>query len=336
MILVTGAAGHLGNVLVRDLVKSGEVVRVMVLPGEDLRSLEGLEVEYVQGNVLDRASLKKAMQGVEFVYHLAGIISILPGMGERMYAVNVEGVRNVAETALECGIKRLVHTSSIHAFMRVEHGVVINESISFALGSSRNTYDRTKAEGTLVVLEAVRKGLDAVIVFPTGVIGPYDFRDSEMGKTLCDFAQKKWHFLVDGAYDFIDVRDVAQGLIKACQNGRTGETYILSGVHIKVREIRRIVAEISGNFAPEIVIPFPLAFFLASFTELFYRINKGIPKFTRYSLKVLQDNSVITSEKARNELGFVVRPIRETIMDTLNWWRMYRFLNMPKSGFNSL
>ena len=333
MILVTGAAGHVGNVLVRELVKNGERVRVMILPGESLNSLKGLEVEFVEGNVLDRESLKKAVQGVDVVYHLAGIISILPGNGEQMYAVNVEGVRNVVDIALESGIKRLVHTSSIHAFKRVKHGIVIDEKISFALGSPLNTYDRTKAEGTLVVLEAVRKGLDAVIVFPTGVIGPYDFRNSEMGKTLQDFANKKWHFLVDGAYDFVDVRDVAQGLIKACLYGRTGETYILSGMHVKVRDIRRMVAEASGNFAPEIMIPFQLAFFMASFTELFYRISKGIPKFTRYSLKVLRDNSVITSEKAQKELGFIVRPLKETIIDTLNWWQTRRIIQVQKSGY---
>ena len=332
MILVTGAAGHLGNVLVRELVKNREQVRVMVLPGEDLVSLAGLEVEFVEGDVLDIESLKKAMTGIEIVYHLAGIISILPGNGRQMYAVNVHGVRNVAETALLSGVKRLIHTSSIHAFKRVKHGLIIDEKISFALDSPLNTYDRTKAEGTLAVLETVRKGLDAVIVFPTGVIGPYDFRDSEMGKTLLDFASKKWHFLVDGAYDFVDVRDVATGLINACHFGRRGETYILSGIQVKVKEIRRLVAEASGNFAPEIIIPFPIAFFFAYFTELFYRISKSIPKFTKYSLNTLRNNSVINSEKARSELGYVPRPLKETITDTLNWWQAHKLIKFQKSG----
>ncbi len=321
MNLVTGAAGHVGNVLIRELLARGEQVRAMILPGEDCSSLEGLDVEIVEANVLDPQRLCEVMQGIDCVFHLAGIISILPGAEQLMRQVNVEGVRNVAEAALKTGVKRLIHTSSIHAFMRMPHGMVVDETTPVVPESASGAYDRTKAEGTLEVLNVVQRGLDAVIVCPTGIIGPYDYRFSEMGQTILGFARDKLVLLVDGAYDFIDVRDVASGLISAREHGRTGELYILSGTRVLVREIRQIVRELVDNRAPAIVLPFFVAEFAARFLEPFYRITRRVPKFTRYSLQTIRDNSVFSQEKARLELGHHPRSVRDSITDTLAWWR---------------
>jgi dihydroflavonol-4-reductase len=275
----------------------------------------------VTANVLDPQSVEAAMQGVEYVYHLAGIISIMPGEEMLMQKVNVVGVHNVVEAARKMGVKRLVHTSSIHAFKRLPHGNVTDENVPVSPDSSEGAYDRTKAEGTLEVLMAVKRGLDAVIVCPTGVIGPYDFRQSELGQTILGFSKRRLQFLVDGAYDFIDVRDVASGMISACENGRTGEIYILSGTRVLVREVMQIVHELVGHRMPSILLPFKLAEFAAKFTEPFYRIAKKVPKFTHYSLKTIRDNSVFSHEKASRELGHRPRPLRITIADTLAWWR---------------
>jgi dihydroflavonol-4-reductase len=321
MNLVTGAAGHVGNVLVRELISRGEKVRAMVLPGEDLSSLEDLTVEFVQADVLDPVSLVAAMQDVDTVFHLAGIISILPGADRIMERVNIEGVRNVAQAALETGVHRLVHTSSIHALKRMPYGVIVDEQTPIALENPGGSYDRTKAGGTLEIQKAVQQGLNAVIVCPTGIIGPYDFRFSEMGQTILGFTKKRLHFLVEGAYDFIDVRDVASGLIAASKKGRKGEIYILSGTRVLVREIMQIVHELVGNRGPSIVLPFQLAAAVARFLEPFYIWTKKVPKFTRYSLQTLRDNSVFSHEKASKELGLQPRSIRESIADTLAWWR---------------
>jgi dihydroflavonol-4-reductase len=229
LILVTGATGHVGNVLVRELLARRNNVRALILPGEKRESIEELPIEKVEGNVLDPASLERAMQGVEIVYHLAGIISIVPGAEARMRKVNVEGVRNVARAALTAGVRRMVHVSSIHAFKRLPLGSIVDEEAPLAPDSPAGAYDRTKAEGTLALLEVVRDGLDAVIACPTGIIGPHDYLRSEMGQTILSYTRKKLHFLVDGAYDFVDVRDVAHGLILTCEKGRRGELYILSG-----------------------------------------------------------------------------------------------------------
>jgi dihydroflavonol-4-reductase len=321
VILVTGATGHVGNVLVRELLAQGERVRALVLPGEDVSSLQGLNVERVEGNVLEPDTLDRALDGVEVVYHLAGLISILPGAEEMMRRVNVEGVRNVAHGALKAGVKRMVHISSVHAFKRVSDGVVVDERIPFAPDSPAGAYDRTKAEGTLAVLEAVRKGLDAVIVCPSGIIGPCDYLKSEMGQTIMDFTKAKLHFLVDGAYDFVDVRDVAKGLILAREKGRMGEAYILSGTRVKITQIKKMVQDVAGVESPELVVPYGLARQLASLAEFFYRIARATPRYTRYALRTIRDNSAFCCVKAQTELGYTARPLRETIADTIEWWK---------------
>jgi dihydroflavonol-4-reductase len=293
----------------------------MVLPGEDLCSLGGLDVELVEANILHPATLQAAMQGVDIVYHLAGIISILPGTEKLMEQVNVVGVRNVAEAALTAGVKRLVHTSSIHAFKRMPCGTMVDETTPIVADCQDGSYDQTKANGTIEIQNAVKRGLDAVIVCPTGVIGPFDFRNSEMGQTILSFAHSPFHLLVDGAYDFIDVRDVAKGLISACKKGRCGETYILSGTRILVREIMQIVHELVGKRTPAVVLPFSMAALVARIMEPIYAYTKRVPRFTRYSLQTIRDNSLFSHEKARQELGYYPRSLRNSIADTLAWWR---------------
>lgn len=322
MILVTGATGHVGNVLVRELLAQKQRVRAMVLPNDNCASLEGLEVEYVVGNVLDPASLDRAMDGVDVVYHLAGVISILPGAETLMRRVNVEGVRNTAQAALRANVRRMVHISSIHAFKRMPHGICIDENIPFAPDSPAGAYDRTKAEGTLAILEAVEQGLDAVIVCPTGIIGPYDYLDSEMGNVIRNFTRKRLHFLVKGAYDFVDVRDVAKGLILAAEKGRAGETYILSGARIEIAQIKQVVQEVAGIRTPHIVAPMWLAELIAHIAEPFYRLTHAIPKFTQYSLRTVRDNCNFSHTKAETELGYTPRPLRESIADVLRWRKL--------------
>ena len=318
MILVTGAAGHIGNVLVRELISDGRAVRAFILPGEDLSSLEGLEIEIVEGNVLDLNSLRHAMNGIDTVFHLAGVISIMPGKNEWMQNVNVEGTKNVLQAAKENGVSRLVYTSSIHALSRNWIGK-IDETVPFDPNTIAGGYDRTKAAASLAVLDAVKDGLDAVIVCPTGVIGPHDYRGSEMGDLIKDWLKRGLHFLVKGAYDFVDVRDVAHGQILACDRGRTGEVYILSGWQIKVFELKKLVQDTIGRPIVSFTIPFSLAKITAWFMPFFYRLTKITPRFTKYSLETLQSNSDVSNSKARTELGYQPRKLSETIKDTVFW-----------------
>jgi dihydroflavonol-4-reductase len=318
MWLVTGATGHVGNVLVRKLLERGENVRALILPGETRESIQDLDVEAAAGDILNLDTLFQSMQGVHGVFHLAGVISIMPGPNPFVRKVNVDGTKNVLRAAMERGIK-MIYTSSIHAIQRVQDGV-IDESIPYDMNNPYGVYDRSKAEATLEVLKAAHAGLEAVVACPTGVIGPYDFRGSMMGTVIHDAAAAKPTLYVDGAYDFVDVRDVADGLISAAENGMRGESYILSGQRISVRYMLETVREITGRHFFQMKIPFDLAKFAAIFTPLYYRFAHATPRFTPYSLEVLQSNSNISHAKATRELGYVPRSLYESIRDTVKWF----------------
>jgi len=324
MNLVTGATGHIGNVLVRQLLERGEKVRALILRGEDLTPLKGLSVETVFGDVLDPESLRSALDGVQRVFHLAGIVSIMPGRDELVRRVNIDGTINILRAAVEARVRRLVYTSSIHALVRAPHGVEIDESLPFDPSNPVGEYDRSKAEATLAVQEAVKQGLDAVIVCPTGVIGPYDYRASEMGSLIRDCAEQKPQMYVDGAYDFVDVRDVAEGIILAGEKGRMGESYILSGERISVRYLLETIREETGRGFFILKIPFRLARFVARYTPFYYRLTHKKPRFTPYSLETLRSNSVISRTKAERDLGYRPRPLRQALADTIAWFRERR------------
>lgn len=336
MVLVTGGAGHLGNVLVRALLDRGEKVRVLVLPGEDVSSLEGLDCEKVEGNVLDPNKLRLAMEGVDIVYHMAALVAITSDMYELMYKVNVEGTRNVIAACREMGVRRLVYTSSIHALGRPEEGTTVDETIEFDQTNPSGAYDRTKAIASTLVLEATKNGLDAVIVLPTGVIGPNDFRRSEMGEMLLTWMKQKPSISTDGAYDFVDVRDVAEGHILAASLGRSGEAYLLSGTQVTVRDYRQLVQEAVGIHSHEIKIPGWFVKLIAPLAEFFYKITRTRPRITKYAIETIQSNSCITCQKAETELGYRRRPLRETVADTVQWWRENRKRIKPSLRKSSL
>ena len=321
MIVITGATGHLGNVLVRKLVNMNKKVRVLILPGEDIASLGGLEIEKVEGDVRLPDSLRKAFEGAEIVYHCAGIISILPGQQKQLYQVNVLGTRNVVNMCLETKVKRLVYTSSIHALSEPSPGIVIDESREFNPENVLGEYSKSKALGTLEVLKGIEKGLDAVILCPSGIIGPHDYRISEMGKLIVDFVKGKVKACVSGAYDFVDVRDVAEGLILACEKGKKGECYILSGQQISVQQLLKFLEEISGVKAPSFKIPHQAARAAGFFNVLYCNLMKIKPLFTPFSIDVLASNSLVSCQKAQNKLGYSPRSIYESIKDTVRWFK---------------
>ena len=322
--LVTGGTGHIGNVLIRRLLETGDHVRVMVLPKDDLSPLVGLDVEIVLGDILNPATIRKAMQGVNRVFHLAGMISILPGDKPLLERINIQGTRNMLECANQEGVQRFIYTSSIHALGNHPHGEVITELCGFDPQKSMGDYDKTKAEASLLALQAAQQGMDVVIVCPTGVIGPNDFRRSEMGTYLWNSSRSRLVIGVEGAYDFVDVRDVADGILLAATHGISGNTYILSGEQISIRNIVAEIKKSTGRQFSFLNIPKWLAFFSASFMPFVYRLVRQKPQFTPYSLTTVFSNSVVSHAKATIELGYRPRRISESIKDTLIWYEQNR------------
>ncbi len=319
--LVTGATGHIGNVLVRQLLERGQRLRALVRPGKIPFALEGLDVEIVPGDVLDTDSLGRAMDGVDVVYHLAAKISLASEPDPEMERINLEGTRNVLTALGATGVRRLIYASTVYA-LRVPETGMVDESLSFDPARARGAYDRSKAAASLEVQNAAAAGLEAVIVCPTAVAGPYDFQVSEAGTGILYNMRPGVKFYVDGAYDFVDVRDVAHGFILAAEQGRSGETYILGSGRLTVREVAQCIWEAAGGWHAGVRLPDWAADLAAGVLPLF----SDDPLVTPYSLAAVRSNSHISHEKAVRELGFRPRPARQAILDAVHWWQERRGL----------
>ena len=235
-VVVTGASGHVGSNLVRELLRRGRPVRAVV--HENLTGLEGLDIERVRADVCDPDSLRRAFEGAEVLFHLAAIISIDGSRRGRVPAVNVGGVENASQAALDAGILRMVHVSSIHAFRQEPLDEELDETRGqVADDPSYPVYDRSKAQGEQRVRAAIERGLDAVIVNPTAVIGPNDFEPSRLGRNFLDVVNGKLPALIPDGFDFVDVRDVVSSALAAEEKGRTGENYLLGGHPHSVTEL---------------------------------------------------------------------------------------------------
>ena len=317
---VTGASGHIGGNLVRALLEQDRQVRCLVR--RDRRALAGLEVETVEGDVFDPDSLERLMRGAETVFHLAGRISIIGAEGGLVQRTNVGGVRNVVEACLKTGIRRLVHCSSIHAFSTYPSGELIDETRALSLGPEHMPYDRSKAMGQTVVLEAVRsKGLDAVVINPAAVVGPHDYKLSRMGEVLLDIYLRRLPALIDGGYNWVDVRDVVAGALAAESRGRTGECYLLTGHWVHICDVSRLISRLTGRKTPQAATPLWLAMPVAYLSLAWGRLQGKVPKFSPGAVRSIQMHRHISHAKASRELGYQPRPFEDTVRDTLEWFK---------------
>jgi dihydroflavonol-4-reductase len=303
-VAVTGAAGHVGANLVRALLAKGRRTRVLVR--EDQRAIKGLGVEVVKGNVCDPESLVDAFDGAEVVYHLAAHISIFKDEWHLLESVNVIGTRNVVEACLRCGIRRLVHFSTIYT---------MNEPQNYP------PYDHSKAAAEKEVRQGIERGLDGIIISPTAIIGPHDYKPSHLGEALLRMANGRLPALVAGGFDWVDVRDVADAALRAEEQAPTGARYILSGHWVSLPDLARLVAELTDVPAPHFVCPMWLAHIGAPFITGFDRLAGRRPLYTSVSLRTLRSNRKISHQRASRELGYQPRPFRETLADTLRWFK---------------
>lgn len=320
--VVTGAAGHLGSTLVRMLLARGDRVRGLLLPGE--LGVEDAKAAYVVGDVRKKASLEPLFAGLDgedtVVLHTAGIIDISKEGSHLMRQVNVEGTHTVVGLCMAHGVKRMVYVSSVHAIPEKEGGRVMDEVGMFSPQQVEGGYAKTKAEATQVVLDAAAQGLDAVVVHPSGILGPYDRDGNHLVQMVTDYLRGKLPACVRGGYDFVDVRDVAAGCLAAAERGRTGECYILSNRHYEVKEVLAMVRALAGGRRLP-VLPMWMAKLAAPGFAWRARRRKGRPLFTAYSLYTLTSNDRFSHDKATWELGYRPRDLRQTLADMIAWQR---------------
>lgn len=324
LALVTGGGGRLGNVLVRRLLDRGDRVRVLE-PGPRPESLAGLEIEFVPGSVLDAEDVAKAVDGVDVVYHLAAKIDLRPKKDPMMYLVNVEGTRKVVAACLTRRV-RLVHTSSHHALVREPLDRPLHEGKPLAL-DEKCEYHRSKAIGETIVLDACARGLDAVIVNPGSMVGPHDYEPSMIGTALIDMYRGRIPVLLELLSDYVDVRDVADGMIAAAEKGRSGERYLLTGDVIPVTDMAALYGEVTGVKVPTRALPLWVGWAVLPFALAASAVTRKDPFLTPDVLRASVSNAVVSREKAERELGYSVRDLRESLRDAAAWYRERGWLN---------
>lgn len=326
--LVTGAAGHLGNTLVRYLLKRGKQVRILVLPGE--KNVPKGELEICHGDVCQLESLESffenARQEALIVIHTAGIVSIASKYQQKVYDVNVLGTKNIVSLCEENKVQKLVYVSSVHAISEKPHGETIYETDQFTPESVVGLYAKTKSEATNLVLEAAKRGLNASVVQPSGISGPFDSGRGHLTVLLIDYYKRRLKAAIQGGYDFVDVRDVAKGILACCQKGKSGECYILSNQYYTVKELLFMLHEITGKKEVKHMLPLWFIKPMAPFAELYYKILRQPPLFTTYSIYTLNTNAAFSHEKATTQLGYRPREMRETLTDTMRWLKMQKRL----------
>jgi dihydroflavonol-4-reductase len=326
-VVVTGASGHIGANLVRSLLAQGRDVRALV--HMDRRAIEGLDIEIAGGDICDVNSLYKAFEGADVVYHLAASITLALDNWPLIEQVNVTGTRNVVDACIKCGVRRLVHFSSVHAFAQYPLDIPVTETRPIVDAENHPPYDRSKAMGKKIVLGEIAKGLEAVIICPTAIIGPYDYKISHLSWALLSIAGGKFPALVEGGFDWVDVRDVVAGAMAAEQNAPAGSMYLLSGHWASMSDLAKIVHDLFGSPVPGFTCPLWLAPVGIPFASIYARVTGTEPVFTKFTLNAIKSNRNISHEKATRELGYNSRPLRDTIYDTLLWLSDNGYIKLP-------
>lgn len=333
--IITGANGHLGSTIIRLLKKqigshSSRIreIRGLILPGEEPPFKEDKYIHWYYGDVTDIPSLVPLFAHTEdcrtIVIHTAGIIDITAAsVTDKMRAVNVDGTKNMVAAALSHQVYRFLYVSSVHAIPELPDNETMSETKDFSPDKVVGGYAKTKAEATRYVLDNVALGLPAIVVHPSGIIGPYDVQRNHMVAVIRDYISGKLPACVRGGYDFVDVRDVAAGCLAAIFKGKIGECYILSNEHLEMKKMLDSVKTMAGTKKVPL-IPMWLAKMSAPILGLGAKMRHSKPLYTRYSLYTLTSNGRFSHDKATRELDYHPRALRETLKDTLRWLKLHK------------
>ncbi len=324
-VAITGASGHVGNCLCKQLISTGVTIKALLHDDDD--DLNKPEIEVVRGNILDKSSLVRLCKDADIVYHLAAKISLDNKQKDEIFKVNVHGTQNIIDACIINNVKRLVHFSSIHTLSHKPYDEVLDETRPM-IEKTSTVYEQSKIESEKLVHQAVEQGLDAVIIVPTAIIGPYDFKPSLLGQALIKIYKNSLPMLVEGGYDWVDVRDVTEGAINASTMGGKGERYILSGKFMELGKLSALIGQVTGRKTPGYTAPSILTSIGLPFIKLYAFILNEHPLYTGESLKILKSsNRNISNEKARKTIGYKSRPLEETLKDTFEWYKQNGMLD---------
>lgn len=323
-IAITGAAGHLGSALLPELFKRNHFVRALVKSSD--YSFRDMPVEIVKGNLLNIESLKELMKDCDALIHCAAVISINGDPSGIVHQTNVVGTGLVMDIAKQCGIKRVVHISSIHAYNQRPGFETLDEQRE-KVNKKAFAYDRSKKEGQEIALAMNQQGMEVLVMNPTSIIGPYDHKPSKMGKVIIDLYKGHLPFVFDGGFDFCDCRDVANAIANALIMGRPGENYLLGGRWYNFKQLVLLISKASGKNIKAVSLPVVIGKIGLPIVKGIAWFSKKDPLYTNEALEAISTgNRKISSEKAAQELNYHIRPFEETIDDTIQWFLQKGYL----------
>jgi len=318
---VTGATGFVGSHVARALAEQGAELRLLVRPSSRTDNIADLRAEVATGDLCEPESLRKAIQGCDFVFHVAADYRIWVRDPERMYRANVEGTRTVIEAAQACGVRRVVYCSSVATMGFTQSGQIVDEDTPVSLADMVGHYKRSKFMAEQIALEAGRKGANVVVVNPTTPIGERDIKPTPTGRIIVDFLNRKFPAYVDTGLNLADVKEVARGHLLALEKARPGERYILGGENLTLKQILDKLAELTGLPSPTMKVPHAVAMGFAAFDQFFTGIVRGKePRATMDAVKMGRKKMFASSAKAERELGYRIVPVEAALRRAVEWF----------------
>ncbi|MBA3563868.1 MAG: NAD-dependent epimerase/dehydratase family protein [Gammaproteobacteria bacterium] len=326
-VLVTGATGFVGSAVLRQLIAAGYRVRAIVRPSSDLRNLGGLPVETIQGDLTDRPSLERALDGCRSLFHVAADYRLWAADPAEIYRNNVDGTRNIMLAAVQAGVQRIVYTSSVATLGQTDDGTSADETTAAGLDDMIGHYKRSKFLAEQEVRTLAREhGLPAVIVNPAAPLGPRDIRPTPTGRIILDAARGRMPAYVDTGLNIVHVDDVAAGHLLAYERGAEGECYILGAENMSLRHILREVASLVGRRPPRVKLPHGAALALALLAEAWAKLSGRQPAVTLDGVRLARKPMYFSSTKAMQALGYAPRPAALAIRDSVRWFREHGYL----------
>ena len=319
--LVTGATGFIGSSVVRELLKDGAEVRVLVRENSDTRNIDGLDVERAYGDIRDGESVKAALQGCDTFYQTAALYVFWAPDSKVLYDINVEGTKTALNAALEQGIEKVVYTSSMVALGFHGAKSPANEDAEFNLWDTGDHYAMSKYLGEVEARKICEKGLPLVIVNPATIIGVRDIKPTPSGKVILDVITNKMPAYINGGVNLVDVEDVARGHILAAQKGRIGERYILGNENMSIRDYLGLIGEVAGVKPPKLKVPYSVAITMGYVFQFLSNIIRRPPVMNAPMVRLGSRYAYFNCSKAVNELGFPQTPIETAIEKAVNWFR---------------
>jgi len=327
LTLVTGGSGFLGSAVVRALIERGVRVRALVRASSPRDNFRGLDCEVVVGDLTDRETLKAALKGVRYLFHVAADYRLWARDPSEIIRAHVEGTLNLKREALAAGVERIVYTSSVAALRVAGATAPVDETAMLSPDEAIGAYKRSKTMAERAVEDMIlREGLPAIIVSPTTPIGPRDIRPTPTGRILLDAARGRIPAFVDTGLNFVHVDDVAAGHLLAFEKGQIGERYILGGENLTLRQLLETIAELAGRKAPRFRLPRAPLMPLAFAAERLAHFTGKEPLLTLDGLRMSRYRMFFTSAKAERELGYRSRPYQEGVADALGWFRTAGYL----------